>query len=234
MGSGLRPLKPYPISEPPSVDAAIDSAGADALTSSALARAMSIGDASFAVSTTESLVVQSALPSTSSDDHVVFGPHLPAYRHSIHIIIRRYMATLCATIWSTPNNMSFSSLRTIVISYDVICQWIKNLERRMITWPEEFKLKDVQKICVIPKAHLPAHKPACHGKYSLNFIFGMGRTDGEGIERGWSESNRCATSTRNMKPGACHDRLDHGWGDHNHKKRIGLGLFTSFLPFDRY
>jgi len=118
-------------------------------------------------------------------------------------------------------------LRTLVLSYDVICQWLINAGRRQQLWPQELQLGDVQLVYCIPKAHLPAHKEACV-KYSFNFVFGMGRTDGEGVERGWRITNESAASTREMGDGRRHDTLDHLWTDHNYKKLVGLGKSFHF------
>ena len=58
---------------------------------------------------------------------------------------------------------------------------------------------------------------------------GVGRTDGEGIERNWSEINRVANSTKEMGPGARHDTLDDHFGHHNFRKLVGLGKYQSRL-----
>ncbi|KAG6848454.1 hypothetical protein H0H93_016828 [Arthromyces matolae] len=56
--------------------------------------------------------------------------------------------------------------------------------------------------------HLPAHVMACQTPFSFNFNRFVGRTDGEGIERGWSHINPVATSTREMGPGHRRDTID--------------------------
>ena len=55
---------------------------------------------------------------------------------------------------------------------------------------------------------------------------GVGRTDGEGIERNWSEINRVANSTKEMGPGARHDTIDDHFGHHNFRKFVGLGKYS--------
>lgn len=52
---------------------------------------------------------------------------------------------------------------------------------------------------------------------------GVGRTDGEGIERNWSEMNGVANSTSEMGPGSRHDTLDDHFGHHNFRKYVGIG-----------
>ncbi|KAG1838502.1 hypothetical protein C8R48DRAFT_622193, partial [Suillus tomentosus] len=52
---------------------------------------------------------------------------------------------------------------------------------------------------------------------------GMAQTDGEAIERGWSNMNPVATSTREMGPGSRRDILDDHFGDWNWHKVSNLG-----------
>jgi hypothetical protein len=75
----------------------------------------------------------------------------------------------------------------------------------------------------LPKLHAHAHKFECHLLYSLNFTPGVGRTDGEGIEREWAEINSAANSTKEMSEGSRHDALDDLLGDKNYRKDIGIG-----------
>ncbi|EIW81308.1 hypothetical protein CONPUDRAFT_153858 [Coniophora puteana RWD-64-598 SS2] len=56
---------------------------------------------------------------------------------------------------------------------------------------------------------------------------GVGRTDGETVERGWSNINPVATSTKEMGHGHRIDTLDDYFGDWNWKKLVGLGELLS-------
>lgn len=88
---------------------------------------------------------------------------------------------------------------------------------------------------MVPKFHLPAHVASCQTDYSLNFNEKVGRTDGEGIERGWGNINPIATSTREMGPGSRNDRLDQVLNDLNWVKVTRLGEFVypcCRIPFD--
>ncbi|THU87804.1 hypothetical protein K435DRAFT_866944 [Dendrothele bispora CBS 962.96] len=76
---------------------------------------------------------------------------------------------------------------------------------------------------VIPKLHIYGHQVLCQLTFSLNWLWGAGRTDGEGIERPWAHMGPVATSTRDMGPGSRHDTLDDHWGHWNWVKLIGLG-----------
>lgn len=118
-------------------------------------------------------------------------------------------------------------LLPLLLSYDIICQWVKNLLERFNDddFPARLRVPiptaDVQ--YVIPKYHFNGHKEDNHSRYSLNFKRGVGRTDGEEIERNWFRHNSTATSTREMGPGSRHDTLDDHFGWNNHLKMIKLG-----------
>jgi hypothetical protein len=113
----------------------------------------------------------------------------------------------------------------LFISYDIACQWTVNFDTRCEDFPPDLRdaIKNRQIRYAIPKFHLPAHGFRCWSLFSLNYIIGSGRVDGEGIERLWSVSNPVATSTREMGHGSRHDFLEDRWGAANFRKLIGLG-----------
>lgn len=115
--------------------------------------------------------------------------------------------------------------RDIIVSYDIACQWSRNLWSRMAKLPPEYHLDCglVDVSFLVPKFHLPAHRQACHSKYSFNFTAHVGRTDGEAPERGWSNTNALSSSTKEMGPGSRRDTLDDHFGDMNWKKVCHLG-----------
>ncbi|KAG2126046.1 hypothetical protein DEU56DRAFT_916197 [Suillus clintonianus] len=119
-------------------------------------------------------------------------------------------------------------LLNVVISYDIACQWKINLLDRMTKLPEKMHIPvavtTTSFMFGIPKFHASAHDDGCSIPHSLNLMPGVGRTDGEGVERNWSEMNRVANSTKEMGPGARHDTLDDHFGHHNWRKFVGLGL----------
>lgn len=126
----------------------------------------------------------------------------------------------------------FSSLApllvlTVIISYDIACQWKLNLLKRMAEIPEHLQVPlttaTLAFIFGIPKFHCPAHDIKCATPHSLNLMPSVSRTDGEGIERNWAEMNRVANSTKEMGPGSRHDTLDDHFGHHNWRKYVGLG-----------
>lgn len=114
---------------------------------------------------------------------------------------------------------------TIVQSYDIVCQWSKNLVERMKSMPSPVmaNLENREIHFVIPKLHIHGHNQACQASYSLNWLWGAGRTDGEGIERTWSHMGPVAYSTRDMGPGGRHEVLDDHFGHWNWRKLCGLG-----------
>ncbi|KAJ7884955.1 hypothetical protein B0H13DRAFT_2235322 [Mycena leptocephala] len=77
----------------------------------------------------------------------------------------------------------------LAISYDIACQWEINLPTRMAAMPEHMRL-DSEKMTVLfglPVWHAAAHEKKCQTQNSLTYMPGVGRTDGEGIERTWDK-----------------------------------------------
>ncbi|KAF8869244.1 hypothetical protein BD779DRAFT_1614570 [Infundibulicybe gibba] len=127
------------------------------------------------------------------------------------------------------SSVQFDSPDTLVVSYDIACQWSRNLFKRMSTYPPYLHIRQSTKAITfaIPKFHLPAHRERCQITYSLNFLPRVGRTDGEAPERGWAALNPVASSTKEMGPGSRRDTLDDILGDYNWRKITSL--FTSIL-----
>ncbi|KAJ3476825.1 hypothetical protein NLI96_g10890 [Meripilus lineatus] len=100
----------------------------------------------------------------------------------------------------------------------------KYLKERVKDLPFDVKIDLTQFpfVFLVPKFHLPAHVRACQLEYSFNLQPGVGRTDGEGIERDWSGLNSLATSIREMGPGSRHDTLDDHFGDWNFRRTVAL------------
>ncbi|KAJ3764740.1 hypothetical protein FB446DRAFT_795781, partial [Lentinula raphanica] len=114
---------------------------------------------------------------------------------------------------------------TVVQSYDIACQWSKNLANRMQELPEQVKcsLSERDIFFVIPKLHIHGHNVSCQLSFSLNWLWGAGRTDGEGVERNWAHMGPVATSTRDMGPGNRHEVLDDHFGHWNWRAICRLG-----------
>ncbi|KAJ7894257.1 hypothetical protein B0H14DRAFT_2334592 [Mycena olivaceomarginata] len=115
-------------------------------------------------------------------------------------------------------------LLRFVMSYDIACQWYKNLWGRMAIFPAEAQLSGEKKfVFLVPKFHLPAHIEECNVNFSFNLTPSVGRTDGEAPERGWADANRLANSTSISGPGARCDTLDAHFQYSNWKKITKLG-----------
>ncbi|KAF8191380.1 hypothetical protein BJ912DRAFT_849516 [Pholiota molesta] len=120
----------------------------------------------------------------------------------------------------------------VVISYDIACQWSINLWKCLETYPSWMRVNHdgaTSYRFLVPKFHLPAHVQKCQTKYSFNFNPKVGRTDGEGVERGWAHINPVASSTREMGPGARRDTLDDHFSDWNWKKITKLRASFMYL-----
>ncbi|KAJ7575331.1 hypothetical protein C8J56DRAFT_1007724 [Mycena floridula] len=112
----------------------------------------------------------------------------------------------------------------ILLSYDINCQFFKNFVERVRDLPPLVRFDVVSKMFrwAIPKLHIMGHKQSCQRKFNLNYLLGVGRTDGEGVERPWANIGPVATSTREMGPGHRHDTLDDHWHDWNWRKIVAL------------
>jgi hypothetical protein len=116
----------------------------------------------------------------------------------------------------------------VVASYDIACQWQPNLFNRAthldpvarVTLLRLLQGKSISFCC--PKMHSPSHKEECRYKYSFNYRYGVGRTDGEAIERFWSAILGATGSTKEMRLGHRHDVLDDIFQQYNWSKTINF------------
>lgn len=125
---------------------------------------------------------------------------------------------------------------TVVSSYDIACQWSVHLWERMTQLSSRLQFDHSSKkiIFLIPKFHLPAHIQKCQTGYSFNLTLGVGRTDGEAPERGWSFIDPLSTSTKEMGPASYRETIDDHFSDWNHKKVVGLGMLLISSSIDLY
>jgi hypothetical protein len=75
----------------------------------------------------------------------------------------------------------------------------------------------------LPMWHAAAHERNCQMQNSLSYLDGVGRTDGEGIERTWSHLNPLAWATKEMRLGAHHDAMEDKIDHLNFEKNINQG-----------
>ncbi|KAM6491179.1 hypothetical protein JOM56_013418 [Amanita muscaria] len=103
----------------------------------------------------------------------------------------------------------------LVISYDIACQWSKNLQKRIDLYGPSHGSDVFQNMST-------TFADFCKINYSFNFLPRMGCTDGEAPERGWAATNAVASSTKEMGPGSRRDTLDDHFGDYNWRKVTNL------------
>lgn len=124
------------------------------------------------------------------------------------------------------------ALMYLILSYDIACQFSKNIWKRMPALPPKYHLK-INPLNVrwrVPNFHLPMHKTPCHSPYSFHFLWGAGRTHGETVEQNWEFLNGAAASTKLMGLGARCSALEGLFGFHNwrrlvaHRKLYGLWM----------
>lgn len=115
-------------------------------------------------------------------------------------------------------------LKEVTITYDIACQYKKNFYKRIDALPEALKGLDLPVLTWgLPVWHGNVHDIKCEAKESLKYKPGVGKTDGEGIERVWSVFNSISYMTREEQPGARHDDIEDKADKHNFGKNIALG-----------
>lgn len=108
------------------------------------------------------------------------------------------------------------------------CQWEQKRAERFQGLPADLRIPaDVHVDAGVPKLHCKAHKLMCQLVYLLALIVGMGRMDGEGIERIWAFINGCTGSTKEMGSGHRHDTIDCHFSYLNWCKYVLFGTFDS-------
>ncbi|KAJ7490188.1 hypothetical protein B0H11DRAFT_1719325 [Mycena galericulata] len=115
------------------------------------------------------------------------------------------------------------TLMMLTISYDIACQWRKNLDSRMEKLPSQIRLDltQVELQTGLPVWHASSHEMDCSNKNSLSFLPGVGKSDGEGVERTWAVLNPAAFHTKEMGYGNRADALEDKIDSHNFQKNLG-------------
>lgn len=147
------------------------------------------------------------------------------------LLTSEYLLRYCNVDYVVLSSLRKMSAIQLLVTYDIACQWATNLSVRMEDIPADLRLnlEKLQIDAAVPKFHLYAHQLKCLILYSLNYMFGVGRTDGEGIERNWARMNPVAHSTREMGPGSRHDTIDDHCGHINWRKTVDFGTFSPNL-----
>lgn len=126
---------------------------------------------------------------------------------------------------------TLTKIKEVVITYDIACQYAKHFLARIQSGLPYLSLPIPQLRWLVPKFHLAVHRDDCQYQYSLNYFKGVGRTDGEAIERTWSTHNHLSGSTSKMTPGFRLDTLELHFSDWNLQKgrRMGRSLHIDLL-----
>ncbi|KAH7924727.1 hypothetical protein BV22DRAFT_1129623 [Leucogyrophana mollusca] len=114
----------------------------------------------------------------------------------------------------------------LLFSYDIICQWWRNLSTWMKQLPLHMQIPSTQLKAArtaIPKFHILGHGHLCQLLYSLNLLLYSGRTDGENIERWWAHINPVSMSTKEMTAGSRHNTIDDHACSWNWRKTTAFG-----------
>ncbi|KAK7007313.1 CxC2 domain-containing protein [Favolaschia claudopus] len=119
------------------------------------------------------------------------------------------------------------ALLLLAISYDIACQWKLHLAERAKRIAEKSEigvdLDSLEVQFALPVWHANAHETSCQTDNSLTYASGVGRTDGEGIERTWATLNPISYSTKEMGEGARHDAIESKVDHINFEKNIDQG-----------
>ena len=135
----------------------------------------------------------------SATSRKVKGMSLSSQSHAILIRSFRF----CNMDYILLGALAPIALLSIFVLYNIACQFKLQFHERMVELPKGVHIPDnVSMDWGIPKCHCPMHKVPCQAPHSLNLKPGVGRTDGEGIERSWAEMNLVANSTKEMGPGS--------------------------------
>ncbi|KAJ7053995.1 hypothetical protein C8F01DRAFT_1260213 [Mycena amicta] len=108
-------------------------------------------------------------------------------------------------------------VKQLLLSYDIACQWRIHLRERVLKIADEAGLlPDLSNFDIrfgLPVWHAAAHEVNCQEAMSLSHLHGVGRTDGEGIERTWAILNPISFATKEMGEGnrldSIEDKVDH-------------------------
>nr|GAT46263.1 predicted protein [Mycena chlorophos] len=123
--------------------------------------------------------------------------------------------------------LSHEQVKHVVLSYDIACQWKQRLPQRAAdllasgattTDISKFKLQ-----YALPVWHAEAHEEKCRSANSLTHAVGVGRTDGEAIERLWALLNPISYATKEMGEGNRHDTIEAKLDYLNFEKNITQG-----------
>jgi len=122
-----------------------------------------------------------------------------------------------------------AGISDIVVTYDIGCQWEKNVRRRLSQYKSAPSV-DIGSLnsfrVAVPKFHIINHGASCQASSNLAYMDGVAMTHGEGVETIWSHSTALATWSRENGPAARHLILDDHWAGWNWRKYVGLRMYS--------
>ena len=121
-----------------------------------------------------------------------------------------------------------AGVKDIIVTYDVGCQWGKNLPDRLLR-PHlpSLNISSLNSLrFAVPKFHIIGHGESCQASnFNLAYMDHAGMTHGETVETIWSHSSSLAIWSRENGPGARRLILDTHWTGWNWRKLVGLRNF---------
>ena len=125
----------------------------------------------------------------------------------------------------------FGGLLLIFFIYDIVCQWMIYLLRRMsalrptldglVTLSPNSVVNLPRMLFGVPRWHELAHEAPCRFLFGLRYLPGTGQTDGEAQERTWALLNGLALRTREMASGHRHDTIND-FHDYTNERRMRI------------
>ncbi|KAF7310021.1 CxC2 domain-containing protein [Mycena indigotica] len=139
--------------------------------------------------------------------------------------------------WIFLNAVGGAGLKRLVVSYDIACQWQQHIRERAKKLHDQelvtTQLDDYALQFALPVWHAVAHESSCQAANSLTHAVGVGRTDGEGIERTWAILNPIAFSTKEMGEGNRHDTIEDKVDHVNFEKNVKQGRDDYYFGFTK-
>lgn len=137
--------------------------------------------------------------------------------------------------------------RMLAFTYDIACQYKINFKKRIVAVQEFIQsqldalppalrelrhpaltLPEIDDIVwALPVWHGNVHE--CEAENSVKYQYGLGKTDGEGIERIWAMMNPMSYTLKEEGPGLRHDDIEDLVNRINYRKNIQQGALFSFL-----
>jgi hypothetical protein len=133
-------------------------------------------------------------------------------------------------VMSTLSDGINAGIKDVIITYDIGCQWGKNISHHLSNYSSmpSLNIKSLNSFCIaVPKFHIIGHRASCQANFNLTYMKSIGMTHGESIETIWSHSTSLVTWSRENGPAARHLILDDHWAGWNWWKLTGLCKFSS-------